>query len=266
MAEFQFVAPWETGGAAQQELPPTDDTITITEQPAPAPERVLAPWETETGTHAQEVYDDYNWLEKKTADLGIDPDWAGNLVRRIGAETAGMVGGAAAGSQLVPGHPLARVLGGAAGAALSSKLDQALGNTLEGDDRLINSIITAAGGSLTGPAKINPSDARKIAKILERRGIRKTTPGIVSDSKLVQQIEQSLREIPFSGTNIDDAVRKIYDDFAAAVDHMSDDATLLFAAPSEAGEAIAKGAASKIEAIALMNCTPYRSVLSETRM
>ena len=258
MAEFQFAAPWETGVATQPELPPTDDTITITQQPTTTPvdqqvvvqqERAIAPWETETGTHAQEVYDDYNWLEKKTADLGIDPGWAAGLIRRIGVETAGMVSGAAAGSQIVPSNPAARILGGAAGAVIGSELDQALGNTLEGDDRLINSIITASGGSLVGPAKISPRDARQIAKILERRGIRTTTPGIVSDSKLVQQIEQSLREIPFSGSNIDDAVRKIYDDFAAAVDHMSDDATLLFAAPSEAGEAIAKGAASKIEAM-----------------
>ena len=89
---------------------------------------------------------------------------------------------------------------------------------------------------------MSPNTAREIAKILERRGIKaRPTPGMVTDRQLIQAIEQKLTEIPFSGGSIESAVRQVYDDFARAIDHLSDDATLIFAAPSAAGEAISQG-------------------------
>ena len=211
------------------------------------------PWEQRVAGQAQKTFDEYNPVEQWIAEKGVDPDNLASMGRRIAAETAPAVMGAAAGARMAGPHPVARMVGGGLGgmwgALTGKRLDELFGNVRPDEQDLISDIITAAGGAASISSKaINPRTAREVAKVLERRGIMKPTPGMVSDSKIVQVIEQKLREIPFSGGTIDEAVKKIRQNFAAAVEHMSDDVTLRFASPSDAGKAIARGAQSKIDA------------------
>jgi len=235
----EIVVPWETTGPVVPVVPPQSES----DEP-----EIIVPWIDDTITSAQETYDEYNWLERQIAKTGIDPEGAASLGRRIVAETVPAVEGAAVGARLgAPGGPVGRAtgaaLGGAVGALTGKRIDEIFGNVRPDEQNLISDIITAAGGAIAAPGKaISPNTAREIAKILERRGIKaRPTPGMVTDRQLIQAIEQKLTEIPFSGGSIESAVRQVYDDFARAIEHLSDDATLLFAAPSAAGEAIAQG-------------------------
>ena len=234
----ELIVPWE------QDTPVTP-VPSVTESDS---DELYVPWEERTGESAQQTYDEYNWLERKIADFGFPPEGAASLGRRIVAETVPAVEGAAVGARLgAPAGPVGRAtgaaLGGAVGALTGKRIDEIFGNVRPDEQNLISDIITAAGGSIAAPGKaISPNTAREIAKILERRGIKaRPTPGMVTDRQLIQAIEQKLTEIPFSGGSIESAVRQVYDDFARAIDHLSDDATLLFAAPSAAGEAISQG-------------------------
>ena len=52
------------------------------------------------------------------------------------------------------------------------------------------------------------------------------TPGTVSDSSIVQGLEQLLKEVPITSGNVNDKLTKIYRQFNNAIKHLSDDSTL----------------------------------------
>ncbi len=173
--------------------------------------------------------------------------------RRIGAEMAGAAEGAVLGGrygqQLGPhGRLLGMALGGAAGALTGKRLDELFGNMRPDEIGLFNDFVTAAGGTLAAKVpKLYSSERAILDNIFSGRGISKT-PGMISDSSIVQAMEQRLRELPGSAGIMNRSVDQTYSDFENAINFLLDDSTLRFEGASAVGDAIKSGAKSKIQA------------------
>jgi len=197
--------------------------------------------------------DQMNFVDRTISGLGGDPAEIKSLGRRILSEEAGMIPGAVAGGRygqaLGPwGRVTGMALGGAAGALTGKKLDELFGNPRPDEQGLMDDFITAAGGTLA--AKLPPvrkSEVRLIDNIFEGKKISRT-PGMVSDSTIVQAMEQRLKELPGSAGQLDTALEKTYSQFENAINHLLDDSTLRIEGAFDIGKTIAKGAQSKIDA------------------
>ena len=257
----ELIVPWNQRKeivpqpTVNQPIPTTTDQITTTAQPTTTDQaEIYTPWTVRQTQQSVSDRDQYSPAERFSAKWLGDPDELSSLGRRIATEVVPGVEGAVLGAQYgsTTGVPAGRFIGGALGGAFGSltgkRLDEIFGNVRPDEQTLISDIITAAGGAWSAPGAMTTTQTQAVLKYLRKAGIKKPTPGVVSDRQIIQTIEQKLKELPFSGGRMDVAVQQMYDDLGRAVDHLADESTIVFRSPSEAGEAISKSAQSRLDA------------------
>lgn len=243
------------------ELPVVDDEIAI-ESSAPNPE-----WMNQHIVRSEQVEADQPWYG------GL-----GGLAKRVGWEAGGAAAGFNLGQQFqksiprIP--PVAGPASGVANAALQAarvatpyitagiggltgkRFDQnVMGNVLPGDEEVSSDALALLGGGLATTA---PTAAARVLRAPVTKTVKKNiadlnrlgmdyTPGIVSDSSIVQGLEQLLKEVPITSGNVNDKLTKIYKQFNNAIKHLSDDSTLDITTDAwEVGKKIQASAAAKV--------------------
>ena len=142
------------------------------------------------------------------------------------------------------------------GGLTGKRFDQnAMGNVLPGDEEVSSDVLALLGGGLATAA---PTAGARVARSTGTRNIQKNiadfrglgmdyTPGTVSDSSIVQGLEQLLKEVPITSGNVNDKLTKIYRQFNNAIKHLSDDSTLDITTDAwEVGKKIQASAAAKV--------------------
>jgi len=161
-------------------------------------------------------------------------------------------------------------LSGAIGGVLGKKADVARGNVLPGDEGWQSDVLAGAGGMIgssvpgiaaAGARQLVRKETTEAAEQATRRGMG-YTPGTVSESRMIQGLEQRLKEFPFTKGNLDQALRAIHRDFGAAINRLTDDATLGRSpiAALHAGEAIIESAGRKAVLAGDRSNALYRAV------
>jgi len=217
-------------------------------------EVVVAPgyWSGHQEKKLNQRLDSMNIVDRTLSKVG-DPEEIKSLATRVIAETAPAAIGARIGGDYGAAlGPWGRIggiaLGGATGALIGKDLDEWLGNVRPDEQGLIHDLVTAAGGSVSGKVpKPGSYESKLVSNVFEGRRIQ-PTPGMISDNRLIQALEQRLKELPFAGGNIEAHLQKIYNEYGNMVTHLTDDATLRLVDPSDVGKAIQSGARTKIDA------------------
>ena len=208
------------------------------------PEEVIEPVETEVAEQFEgglqdrlraawhTTWDAASDWDKFASDKPLVPSstTAKKFGQRIAMETAPPI--AAFGEtyrRLRPAGPGVALTGAAltsAGSGLAGLYTDVLGlGNVLGDDDLspYNQLLTAAGAATGGSI---PRGVNEILEAAAKRNI-KLTPGAASGSKLVRWTEQAIKDMPFTGGNVNRAVQKGYEDFAQEVARLSDEGTLV---------------------------------------
>lgn len=149
--------------------------------------------------------------------------------------------------------------------------EELIGNRLPGErpGPDIGDAYALAGGALVTPlrsattgavSKLVKDKPRKMAQLFRKYGLD-PTPGVVSDGRLVQFLEQKLKELPISGSVTNRRINEMYNDLALAVDHLSDDVTVHYGtSAAQAGSAIASEAAKSSAAFSERTAALHRLV------
>ena len=247
--------------------PPVDDQIVIDDEISIESSNPNPDWLTQHIVRTEQVQADQPWYG------GL-----GDLAKRVGWES----GPAAAGFNLgqrfqksiprVPpvagpasgvanlGLQAARIatpyVMGGIGGLTGKRFDQdVLGNVLPGDEEISSDLLALLGGGLaTGAPDVGARVLRAPATRNVQRNISDLrmlgmdyTPGTVSDSSIVQGLEQLLKEVPITSGNVNDKLTKIYKQFNNAIKHLSDDTTLDMTTDAwEVGKRIQASAAAKV--------------------
>jgi len=184
----------------------------------------------------QSTWDAASDWDKFASDKPYVPtaDTARKYGQRIAMETAPVVATAGEAYRWArPAGPLAATTAAAltgAGAAYSGFLADRdfLGNVLPGDYDPLNQLITGVGGA--AGVKI-PRLPTEVATQAAEKGVR-ITPGAASNSRLLKWTEAKIRELPYVGGNMQQAVDQAYSDFSRAVDEIAGPTTVAPGTPA----------------------------------
>ena len=224
-----------------------------------------------------------DWMNQyivRTEQFEADQPWyggLGDLAKRVGWEASGAAAGFRVGQEFQKSIPRVPPVPGAGqitnlglqvaraatpyvaagiGGLTGKRFDQdAMGNVLPGDEEISSDVLALLGGGLATGA---PTAGAKLMGIPGTRNVQTNiselwklgvdyTPGTVSDSSIVQGLEQLLKEIPITSGNVNNKLTKIYRQFNNAIKHLSDDATLDMTTDAwEVGKRIQASAAAKV--------------------
>jgi len=223
------------------------------------------------------------WMDQhivQSQQVEADQPWyggLGGLAQRVGWESAPAAAGFRVGQEFQKGIPRVPPVPGVGqianvglqvaraatpyitagiGGLTGKRFDQdAMGNVLPGDEEISSDVLALLGGGLATGA---PTAGAKLMRAPATRNVRRNiadlkglgmdyTPGTVSDSSIVQGLEQLLKEVPITSGNVNNKLTKIYRQFNNAIKHLSDDTTLDMTTDAwEVGKKIQASAAAKV--------------------